>query len=73
MNKTNRHYSTVKALELAIGQAGIKASDLRNVDLTVDENGLYIISFCDDWMSYFCCIDIFGEEILGFLSEPLVV
>ncbi|MBR3238258.1 MAG: hypothetical protein IKF99_07440 [Oscillospiraceae bacterium] len=71
MNKTNRQYSVVKALELATGQAGVKPSDLRSVDLTLDESGLYIISFCDDWMSYCCYIDIFNEHVLGFLSEPL--
>lgn len=71
MNKTTRHYSTKKSLVLAAEQAGIKSSELQNVDLKIDENGLYIIRFCDDWMSYYCYIDIFAGDILGFYSEPL--
>jgi hypothetical protein len=71
MKKSNLRYSAVAALSLAADQAGVNPSDLTNVDLTLDTNGLYIVSFCDNWMHYLCYIDICTKEILGFLSEPL--
>ncbi len=71
MKGTYLRLSAVTALELAAEQAEVELSDVKNVDLNVDSDGLYRIAFWDDWMSYICYIDCASGEIRGFFSEPL--
>ncbi len=71
MKETTIRFSAVTALELAAEQAGIELSDVKNVDLNVDPDGLYHIAFWGSWMSYVCYIDCASGEIRGFFSEPL--
>ncbi len=71
MSKTYLRLSAAVALELAAEQAGVELSDIKNVDLNVDPDGLYRVTFWGDWMSYFCFIDCASGEIRGFFSEPL--
>lgn len=71
MSKTYLRLSAAVALELAAEQAGVELSDIKNVDLNVDPDGLYRVTFWGDWMSYFCFIDCASGEIRVFFSELL--
>ncbi len=71
MSKTFSRISAATAMSIAAGQAEVKLSAVKNVDLNTDPDGLYYITFQGDWMNYTCYIDYVTGEIRGFFSEPL--
>lgn len=73
MLEKNVRLSVAKALELAADQAGLELADLQAVDLILDPEGLYDISFRDEWICYSCYIDYMTGEIRGVFTEPLEI
>ncbi len=71
MKEKTVRLSASRALKLAADLAGIELADLQQVDLNIDSEGLYNISFQDDWMRYSFYIDYRTGEVRGFFTEPI--
>ena len=71
MKKMTARLSAARALELAADQAGVELAGLQTVDLNIDSDGLYDISFQDEWIRYSCYVDYLTGEVRGFFTEPL--
>ena len=73
MLEKNVRLSAAKALELASNQAGIELANMQAIDLIIDPEGLYDISFRDEWICYSCYIDYLTGEVRGFFTDPLEI
>ena len=49
--------------------ANISLDEMKDESVLFSD-GLFEVSFCTDWMSYICYVDM-GGQILGFMSEPV--
>ena len=70
MYKKNRIISVESAIRKASTYAGTTPEEIHEVDIQYQEEGMYTVAFCDDWMLYQCYVDGASGEICGFFSEP---
>lgn len=55
------------------GDLDVSIANMQAVDLILEPEGLYDISFRDEWICYSCYIDYLTGEVRGFFTDPLEI